>query len=627
MPMSFNLWVGRRVGSLVYYFSGKRARITYANLKAAFGKEKTPAEIRKIARGVYRTAGETFAELMSFTKVDKAYVDKYIRVENFDRVVESSKNPSGMIFASAHFGDWELATVTSVIKGIPLHLIARDQKMKRLNELLNMLRELKGNQVVRKGMDIKNVFRLLRSGKSIGILGDQNAGMSGILVDFFGRPASTAQGPYRFAQATGATVLPAFIHRVKGPYQHLVIEEPMTIKKDEDVTPYVAKYSQLLEKHIRNYPEQWFWMHKKWKVTPLRKVLVLDDGKKGHLKQSLAIVKEMEKFRLAEGFAPEYMEVEVVKIRYKSKLAKFLLNAAGPFVKPVFNMHLGCLKMALDEESYTSAVRRYADIIVSSGSSLYTVNAILKMENNCRNAAVMDPGVLMRGRFNLIVLPAHDARAGLVKRDNVVVTDLAPNLIDSEGLEGLKLAYGEKPAAGSKINLGFLIGGDNDDFSFSEPLGRLLVRSVEALCKDTGAKIFVTTSRRTPGAFENIVSSGLSSASFTGKFISGKTDKDEKTVEKILAVSDALIVSGDSISMVSEAVSSTRPVVVFMPDKKTKRFTKHERFLEGLREKGMITIAGADELAKAVASVMKEKNNKADIGDKQKIKAKLHKLF
>ncbi|MGB3082368.1 MAG: lysophospholipid acyltransferase family protein, partial [Candidatus Omnitrophota bacterium] len=309
MPIRLNLWLARRLGVLAYYLSGRRKQIAYANLKAAFSKEKTPYEIKHIAKNVYVQAAQTFAELLSLTKVNTQYLEKYIKFRHRDRLEKASKNSKGLIFISAHFGSWELMIATSITIGHPLHILARDQKMKRLNELLHRIRESKGNTVIRKGMDIKNIFQVLRRGDSIGILGDQNAGPTGTLLDFFGRPASTAIGPYRFAQKTGAWVLPAFMHRVKGPYHEVVLEEPMIIGKNEDITPYAQAYNRLLEKHVREDPDQWFWMHKKWKMTPVKKIMVLDDDKKGHLKQSLAVVKQIKRYREKEGFSPDQTKV------------------------------------------------------------------------------------------------------------------------------------------------------------------------------------------------------------------------------------------------------------------------------------------------------------------------------
>jgi len=627
MPIGAVLWLGRRLGALGYFLSGKRNRVTYANLKAAFCDEKSPGEIKKITRGVYRNAGQTFAEILSMTRICKENIDKYVHIENFERVIESAKNPGGMILVSAHFGNWELSTVAGAFKGFKLYLLARDQKMERLNELLNLLRESKGNVVIRKGLDVKNIFRLLRDGKSIGILGDQNAGASGVLIDFFGRPASTAVGPYRFAQKTGASIVPSFIHRKNGHFHDLIVEEPMIIGKNEDITPYVQRYSSLLEKHIREYPDQWLWMHKRWKVTPLKKILVLDDGKKGHLKQSMSVVKEIRGFRSDEGYADEHLKVDVVRIKYRNKVAKVLLNAIGPFVNTSFQWHLKCLKLALEEDSYNELVSKYADVVVSCGSSLFGVNRLMKLENTSRNVTVLDPGSLYRDKFDLVIMPKHDVAGDLGKRDNVVVTDLAPNLIDPDELSGVReeLNGGKDPAYA--ISIGLLVGGDNKYFSFGDPLVASLMDALTDACRSTGARLYASTSRRTPESAENIMMSGLKSAAFCEAMVSGRSDTDEKTVEKILAVSDIVVVSGESISMVSEAVSSGRTVLVFMPEKRKNGDTKYERFVEELNRKGSVRLVAPEDIPGEVERVAGKGAKTTLPEDSKRIRRKLYKLF
>ena len=218
LPIRIALWLGRQCGILAYFLSTPRKIIAYSNLRAAFCKEKSPSELKKITIENYQSLTEVFAEILSLTKINEKYINKYIEIVNPNNMYKIENHPRGIVLLTAHFGNWELSTVTSVMHGYPLYLLARDQKMVKLNELLNLLRESKGNVVIRKGMDIKNIFRVLHEGKSLGILADQNAGMSGELIDFFRRPASTATGPYRFAQKSGAWILPAFIHRIQYRY-------------------------------------------------------------------------------------------------------------------------------------------------------------------------------------------------------------------------------------------------------------------------------------------------------------------------------------------------------------------------------------------------------------------------
>jgi KDO2-lipid IV(A) lauroyltransferase len=622
LPIGFSLWLGRRLGTVVYCFSGKRNRIAYSNLKAAFAGEKSPAELKRITKNVYRNMAQTFAEILCLTKVDRQYIDKYVNVINFERVQNASKNPDGMILLSAHFGNWELSTMASIMLGFRLHLLARDQKMQKLNELLNLLRESKGNVVIRKGADIKNIFRVLHNGEGVGILGDQNAGVHGKLIDFFGRPASTAVGPFRFAQKSGAWILPAFIHRKKGPYHDEVLEPLMKIGKKDDITPYMEEYNRLLEKHVREYPDQWLWMHKRWKVTPLKKVLVLDDGKKGHLKQSMAVVKQIRRYRQDEGFAPENLIVDTARVRFKNKRMKTLFNLFMPLVNTFFQMHVKLLAVVLEKESYQDVVNRYADVIVSCGSSLFGVNKILKMENHARNVTVLDPGPLNRASFDLIVLPRHDASDGDEEKDNVAVTDLAPNLIDAESMSRFTVQ-----GAGSGKRIGLLLGGDNPCFSFGEALTKDIAKNIKVACEQLDGYAHITTSRRTPGTAERVLTEEFDGFPRLAEFISGKDDSDEHTVEKILAVSDIVIVSGESISMVSEAVSSGRPVMVFMPDKKSQVVTKYERFVEELRERGYLVIVKPGDIPAEANDLVNSPGKCKRSEDNKRIYDKLYRLF
>ncbi len=642
MPIRFNLWIGRRIGVLVYALSGKRKWITYANLKAAFCEEKTPSEIKKLTKDVYKNLVQTFMELLSLTKMDKKYTDKYVKIRNFQNIEGAAKNPNGMILLSAHFGNWELSTVTSVNRGIPLYLLARDQKMVRLNEILNKLRESKGNIVIRKGTNIKNIFRVLHKGGSVGILADQNAGVSGELIDFFGRSASTAVGPYKFAQKSGASILPVFIHREKGAYHKVVVEPIMAIQKGEDIVPYMREYNRYLEKHIRKYPEQWLWMHKKWKLTPVKKILVLDDGKKGHLNQSLAVVKQIRKYRKEEGYSPEHLKVNVAAICFKNKGYKLFFNSLTPFLSKYFQGRLFLLKMALKKESYENISKQYADVVVSCGSGLFGVNKMMKIENNARNVTILDPGKINRAAFDLVVMPRHDAGLrgedlcrnrikGAWGGDNEVVTELAPNLVDVKELEatgyGIPLKSDKMGENQKGPNIGLLFGGDNSYFYFSEKLTRLVAESVKRVCEDQGGAYYVTTSRRTNLETENVLYDVFNGDKRCKDYVVGKNDKDVNTVKNILSVSDIVIVSGESISMVSEAVASGRRVLVFMPDKRRKKQTKYERFIKGLEEKGYIVCVDPEKLDEAVMKTIRGESSFDLPDDDRKIYDMMYRLF
>jgi len=265
---------------------------------------------------------------------------------------------------------------------------------------------------------------------------------------------------------------------------------------------------------------------------------------------------------------------------------------------------------------------------VSCGSSLFGINRILKLENHAKNVTVLDPGPLLRKKFDLIVVPRHDLDGGLAKLKNVVVTDLAPTLIDPDELRNMKIEAKSKNGAKEEIfGIGLLMGGENKYFGFSDSLVNSLVNAIRISCEKGPSHLYATTSRRTSERAESIIEYAFTSSPFLGMFVSGKNDNDAKTVDKILAMSDAVIVSGESISMVSESVSSGKPVIVFMPDKKTERLTKYERFVRGLKEKGFIELVKPDGIPAALGRIKDKKVAVNLPKDGDRIMEKLHRLF
>ncbi|MBD3296547.1 MAG: hypothetical protein GF392_04200 [Candidatus Omnitrophica bacterium] len=627
MPVRFDLWIGRRCGYLAYLFSGKRAGITYANLKAAFSHEKSPRTLKRITKEVYLDMAETFTEMFSMGKVDEEYTEKFIKVKDIERVTEAAGNPEGMIFLSAHYGNWELCTIKSVHIGAPMYLLARDQKMQKTYERLNELRESKGNKVIRKGMDIKKIFRILREGKTLGVLGDQNAGPSGKLLDFFGRPASHAVGPFRFAQKSGAVILPCFMRRVKGPYHEVSVEEPMRIPRNADITPFMRKYIVQLEKHIKKAPSQWLWMHKKWKMTPLKKIMILSDGKKGHLKQSLSIVELIREYRAGEGHDPENIQHEIIDIEFKSGFRKFFFNLCAPLFSRRDQGRLKKMRWALTRKSYELAVRGYADVVISCGSSLVGVSRLMAIENNARSAIIFDPGARMRKRYDLVIVPSHDKTPQKTAAGNTVTVDMAPNLVSGNKLKAVMADLDPEKWLKGQRRIGVLIGGDNRDYVFTPELASELSDNIRKACEQIDAYTYITTSRRTPRSFEKILEEQLSGFERCALFVKGKEDADPGTVEKILAASDLVTVSGESISMVSEAASSGKPVMVYMPVKRTEGITKYDRFVEDLREKGYLVRVKPQDIPAESADMLSSGAAPPECGDDRAISGELYRLF
>jgi len=607
VPVSASLWFGRRIGDAVFFFNKARRVVAYANLKSAFAKEKSPAELRRITKNVYRNMVQTFIEILNLTKVNRRYVDRYVEVMNMERIRNAAKSGRGTILLTAHFGDWELSSLVSSVEGFPILVLVREQKMKRLNELLNLLRESNGCKVIRKGMEVKNILKALRDKNIVGILSDQDAGKNGIFVDFFGRPASYHTGAFEIAKHSGSLILPNFIVRTGGPYHKLYLEEYIDFQKTQspgDVRENVQKFARLLEAYIRKYPDQWLWLHKRWKSTPVRTVLVLNDGKAGHLNQSMAVVRQLKRARATQGYKIADTRVVVVDVKYKSGFSRALLAAASVFATWRCHGRMGIMRSCLAAETYDTLMKTYSEFVVSCGSSLAPVNIFMSKENCARNIVVMKPGIPMSLRkFDLAVIPKHD---NLLKAKNVITTDLAPNLVDDESLkrDGEKLKGSTGIGTDKAVSL--FVGGGNPEFSLTAENINLALDGLTSFIGSRGVELLVTTSRRTSPAVEDILKKRLQGNPACKLLIIANERNLDGAVSGMLALSKVAVVSEESISMISEAISAGKKVVVFKLAKKKDSMTKHERALKGLSDRGYITIVEAFGLSSALEKAWRD---------------------
>ena len=292
IPLRPSLWIGRRIGDVVYCVGLKRRMIAYANLKAAF-PEKFSGELKKINRAHFENLGMNVIELLKLPGMHKSYLESHVELENKDNIKASLEKGKGAIILTAHFGNWEIASLAASLNGYIMSVFAREQKYERLNNLLNEFRQSTGCRVITKGFSAKEIIKTLHNNGIIAMLSDQDAGANGVFVIFFNRPASTAQGAIAFSLKTGATILPSFIRRA-GTYKHIArAGEPLglidTGNKERDMKENLQEIVRILEDYVRKFPEQWLWAHKRWKSTPQRSVMVLTDGKAGHFNQASAV--------------------------------------------------------------------------------------------------------------------------------------------------------------------------------------------------------------------------------------------------------------------------------------------------------------------------------------------------
>lgn len=271
LPYRVSVRIGGALGWLGYYLVGKARNDTLSNLRASF-RDKSEQEIKAVARKVFINQGKNAFELFSFPKLKGKDMDKLIDIENKQAFSEALLAGKGVLIASAHCGNWEMMGAGLSHHGFPINVIARRIYIEGLNDILVGLRESKGVKVIlRSSKDsARDILRALRQNEAIGILIDQDTDVSGVFVDFFSRPAWTPVGVAAIAMKTGSKVILALDTRLPDDRHRIVIRGPIEFKKtgdkQRDVFEYTKIISDMIESHIKAYPEQWVWMHNRWKT-------------------------------------------------------------------------------------------------------------------------------------------------------------------------------------------------------------------------------------------------------------------------------------------------------------------------------------------------------------------------
>jgi KDO2-lipid IV(A) lauroyltransferase len=263
---SIAAFLGRCAFSLV----GKYRAQTIENLTRAFGKEKSPAEIRRIAVKVFENLGRNAAELINFPKITRENVDRFVKIEGMETVDASFARGKGTIILAAHFGNWEITGLIFRIKDYPGRTIGKKIYFYKYDNWLNSLRRAQDINVIYRDESPRKMLKVLKENKILGIVADQDVdSVDGVFVNFFGTPAYTPLGPVVLGKATGALIIPVFVIR-EGSRHRFVVEKPVELvdtgNKDADVVTNTQRWSDVVESYIRRYPEQWVWMHRRWKT-------------------------------------------------------------------------------------------------------------------------------------------------------------------------------------------------------------------------------------------------------------------------------------------------------------------------------------------------------------------------
>ncbi len=261
--------LGRAVGQLYRLVDRRRRKLVEENLSLAF-PGKPPAEVERLSRGVFAHFGSLAADLFRSETDPVEKLLARVEVVGLEHARRAAASGRGVFFATPHLGNWEWAALVTGACGIPVTIVARPLDNPLLDERLVAMRQKTGCRVVSKRDAARTLMKTLRAGGVVGILADQRARPpDAVVVPFFGRPAWTTTAIARLAGRTGALILPAVCLRTApGRYRMAYSEalDPLALPEAErEVEPLTARVTALVESQVREAPEQWLWLHDRWR--------------------------------------------------------------------------------------------------------------------------------------------------------------------------------------------------------------------------------------------------------------------------------------------------------------------------------------------------------------------------
>jgi Kdo2-lipid IVA lauroyltransferase/acyltransferase len=259
--------LGRMYAGLLDRLVPRLRRIAMKNLHMVY-PSKPESERRAIADGVFRSIGRLLVAFAKFPSIDRESVHKWIRYEGYENFEIALSRGKGALFATAHLGNWELSAFSHALMSKPMDIVVRPLDNRKIDALVERRRIMSGNRVITKREFARPIMRSLKANEAVGILIDQNATLdNGVFVDFFGVPACVVTGFAKLAAHTGAAVIPGFALWSEKEARYILRFYPIVEMTGDEVADTRAIQTSL-QAAIAEYPDQWLWIHRRWKTRP-----------------------------------------------------------------------------------------------------------------------------------------------------------------------------------------------------------------------------------------------------------------------------------------------------------------------------------------------------------------------
>jgi KDO2-lipid IV(A) lauroyltransferase len=269
------------VASLLFSLQPKLQKTAEFNLRLAF-PDWTDAQRKDATRKMVRHLGWMAVEFARFPQLTKENIEKLVILDGHKNFLEGQRRGKGVLYLTGHVGAWELSSFAHALYGYPLHYMARPLDNERLDALVNQYRCSSGNKPIFKNESARVMLKILKDSGTIGILADQNTmPEEGVFVDFFGKSACTTTGITRVALHTDAAVVPGYAYWDETIQKYrLRFEPPVELVRtgdtERDVFENTQRFAKVIEEIIRKHPDQWVWIHKRWKTRPKGELALYD---------------------------------------------------------------------------------------------------------------------------------------------------------------------------------------------------------------------------------------------------------------------------------------------------------------------------------------------------------------
>jgi Kdo2-lipid IVA lauroyltransferase/acyltransferase len=265
-PLPVAGWLSRSYLHLVDLALPRLRRVADRNLTLAL-PELDQKQRAALITGVFRSMARLIVSMAKFPAIGKENLDRWIRFEGYEFFDAAMRGGRGVLVATAHLGNWELSAYAHALYRGPMNVVVRPLDNPFLDRAVTRRRELSGNSVLSKRDPVRPILKALAANEAVGVLIDQNVSSDAVFVDFFGMPAAAASGFARLAARSGAAVVPGFALWSESEKRYVLRFYP-PVPISGDTLRDTQALQSTLESVVRAYPDQWLWIHRRWKTRP-----------------------------------------------------------------------------------------------------------------------------------------------------------------------------------------------------------------------------------------------------------------------------------------------------------------------------------------------------------------------